>query len=275
MSDRRLTPANGRVAALSLAGVVKADRYLAGDTRRVTAPVTNLNNSPGGPRDRQLLYGATVTVFEDRDGWSFIQSARDGYVGYVATTALGPARDVTHMVATPATHLYRDEDFKSPDLAHLSFGAHVTVLNETRRFWETPEGFIPKNHLRPLERRFTDPVTVAQAHFGTPYLWGGNSILGIDCSGLVQAALHACAISCPGDSDLQRAALGSEITADTPPERGDLWFWKGHVGMVVDPETLIHANAHHMAVAYEPLRAAALRIEAQGDGPVIARKRLT
>jgi cell wall-associated NlpC family hydrolase len=274
VTDRRLTPANGRVAALSLAGQMAADRYVAGEARRVTVPVTDLNRAPGGPRDRQLLYGATVTVFEDRDGWSFLQSARDGYVGYVARTTLGPARDATHMVATPATHLYRDEDVKSPDLAHLSFGARVTVLHEGRRFWETPEGFVPKSHLRPLDRPFADLVTVAQAHFGTPYLWGGNSILGIDCSGLVQAALLACALPCPGDSDQQRDALGHSIAPDTPPERGDLWFWNGHVGLVVDPTTLIHANAHHMAVAYEPLAAATLRIAAQGDGPVIARKRL-
>ena len=269
--DRRLTPANGRVAALALAGQVPADRYVAGEPRTVTAPLANLLASPAGPRDRQLLKGTAVIVYEDRDGFAFLQSARDGYCGWVAATALGPPVATTHRVAARATHLYAAPDIKAPDLAHLSFGAELAVTAEGRRFWETPGGFIPKPHLRPLDRPFRDPVTVAQLHFGTPYLWGGNSVLGIDCSGLVQAALLACAFPCPGDSDLQRN-LGTEATG--APQRGDLWFWQGHVAMLVDDETLIHANAHHMATAYEPIAAATLRIKAQGDGPVIARRRV-
>ena len=184
-------------------------------------------------------------------------------MGYVSEVALAPPRAPTHRVAVPATHLYRDDDMKSPDLRHLSFGSLVTVEAEGRRFWETPEGYIPKRHLRPLDRPFTDPAAVAMLHFGVPYLWGGNSVLGIDCSGLVQAALLACGMACPGDSDLQQA-LGAEV--DGPLRRGDLVFWKGHVAMAVDEGTLIHANAHAMAVAYEPVAAAILRIEAQGDG---------
>jgi cell wall-associated NlpC family hydrolase len=269
--DYRLTPFNGTVAALSLAGQVAAQRFTAGEPRSVTAPLTDLLVAPDGPRDRQLLKGTPVTAFEDRDGLTYLQSARDGYCGWAATAALGPPCTPTHLVATRATHLYRDEDFKSPDLAHLSFGVQVTVTNERKRVWETPDGFIPKPALRPLDKPFRDPVTVAQLHFGTPYLWGGNSVLGIDCSGLAQAALLACAIPCPGDSDLQQS-LGQD--ADGPPQRGDLWFWRGHVALVVDADTLIHANAHHMATAYEPLGNAALRIEAQGGGPVIARRRV-
>lgn len=269
--DRRLTPANGRVAALSLAGQVAADRYVAGEARSVSVPVTDLLARPEGPRDRQLLMGTAVTIFEQREGLAFLQSGRDGYCGWVAAGALGPAVRTTHRVGVRATHLYAAPDIKAPDLAHLSFGAEVTVTAEGRRFWETTGGFVPRPHLRPLDLPFRDPVTVAQLHFGTPYLWGGNSVLGIDCSGLVQAALLACAISCPGDSDLQRA-LGTE--AEGAVQRGDLWFWQGHVAMVVDERTLIHANAHHMATAYEDLAAAVLRIEARGDGPVIARRRV-
>ena len=273
MTDRRLTPANGRVAAERLRGQVQADRFTAGEARRVAVPVADLDGSPGGTRDRQLLWGEGVTVYETRDGMAFVEADRDGYVGYVAEVSLGPARAPTHRVAVPATHLYRDEDFKGPDLRHLSFGALVTVEAERRRFWETPEGYIPKAHLRPLDKPFTDPAAVAQLHFGVPYLWGGNSVLGIDCSGLVQAALLACGIAFPGDSDLQRA-LGADLPEGEPLRRGDLVFWKGHVAMAVDDETLIHANAHHMAVAYEGARRAILRIEAQGDGAVLARRRL-
>jgi cell wall-associated NlpC family hydrolase len=274
VTDRRLTPCNGRVAALSLAGKVAAGRFVAGEARRIAVPLADLRAAPGGARDRQLLFGEEVTVFEDREGWAFVQAARDGYVGYLAAGTLGPARAATHRVAVPATHLYAEEDIRAPDLMHLSFGARLTVTAERRRFWETPEGFVPKPHLRPLDRPFSDPVTVAQIHFGVPYLWGGNSILGIDCSGLVQAALLACGIACPGDSDLQRDAIGAPLEAAAAPARGDLWFWKGHVALVVDEDTLIHANAHHMAVSYEPLRAAELRIAAQDGGPVIARRRL-
>ncbi|MFU8822616.1 C40 family peptidase [Yoonia sp.] len=271
MTDRRLTPANGRVAALHLAGQVAADKYLAGVPMMLTCPVSDLCAAPAGARDRQVLLGAVVTVFEDRAGWSFVQMA-DGYVGYVASDRLGQVRDTTHMVGTAATHAYLAEDFKSPDVMSLPFGARVTVLDERAKFFETSLGFIPKKHLRPLDRPFTDPATVAQLHFGVPYLWGGNSTRGIDCSGLVAAALNACSIASPADSDLQCAGLGADFTGTA--RRGDLIFWRGHVAMMVDEATLIHANAHHMATAYEPLEAATLRITAQQGGPVTARRRI-
>ena len=271
MTDRRLTPANGRVAAMHLAGQVTAERYLDGLPMMLTRPVSDLCAAPSGPRDRQLLLGAVVTTFEDRAGWSFVQAA-DGYVGYVASDRLGPVREATHMVGTAATHAYLAEDFKSADVMCLPFGARVTVLDERAKFYETTLGFIPKKHLRPLDRPFSDPATVAQLHFGVPYLWGGNSTRGIDCSGLVAASLHACGIASPADSDLQCAGLGADFSGTA--RRGDLIFWQGHVAMMVDEATLIHANAHHMATAYEQLEAATLRIAAQGGGPVTARRRV-
>ena len=272
--DRRLTPANGRVAAWHLAGQVEAERYVPGQPARISVPVADLRATPGGKRDRQLIWGEAVTVYDTHDGAHFVQAARDGYVGYLALGQTGEPRDPTHVVATPATHLYGGESFKSPDLAHLTFGSRVSVTAERQKMWETPDGYIPKKHLRPMDRPFTDPATVAPLFFGTPYLWGGNSIRGIDCSGLIQAALLACGIPCPGDSDLQRDALGTALPPDAPRQRGDLYFWKGHVGLLVDPDTLLHANAHHMACAYEPVEAAILRIATQGDGEVLVRKRL-
>lgn len=237
----------------------------------VAAPVVDLCAGPDGARDRQLLLGAQVAVFEDHDSWSFVQAA-DGYVGYVRSDRLMDVTAPTHAVGTVATHAYAEEDFKSPDLHHLPFGARVTVLDERRRFFETNVGFIPKKHLRGVDRPFTDPATVAQLHFGVPYLWGGNSTRGIDCSGLITAALTACDVTCPGDSDMQMAQLGEEASGDY--QRGDLLFWKGHVGMMVDGDTLLHANAHHMATVYERIDIAILRISSLGDGPVIAHKRL-
>jgi len=245
-----------------------------GEARQVAVPVADLCRDPGGGRERQVLLGADVTLYEERDGWAFVQAARDGYVGYVTAEALRAPLATTHHVATFGTHAYRDPDIKSPDLCALPFGARLAVLNEERRFWETDQGFVPKPHLWPLAKSFTDPATVAQMHFGAPYLWGGNSTCGIDCSGLVQAALIACGLPCPADSDQQRAALGTDLPEGAGWQRGDLVFWQGHVGMMVDDETLIHANAHHMAVAYEPVDAAILRIGAQGGGPVLAKRRL-
>jgi len=234
-------------------------------------PVLDLRDSPDGPRNRQLLLGAQVSVFEDYEGWSFVQAV-DGYVGYVRSADLAEVTGVSHFVSTAATHAYAAEDFKSVDLHHLPFGSRVAVLDERRKVFETNVGFIPKKHLRALDRPFTDPASVAQLFFGVPYLWGGNSTRGIDCSGLVAAGLMACGIDCPADSDMQRASLGQPFEGNY--RRGDLIFWQGHVGMMVDADTMIHANAHHMATVYEPIAQAILRIEAQGDGPVIARKRL-
>ena len=256
---------------MHLAGEVEAAQYTQGWPQMVGAEVLDLCAAPDGNRDRQLLIGADVTVFEDRDGWSFVQAA-DGYVGYVPTGDLTPVISPTHFVSTIATHAYVAEDFKSREQHSLPFGARVTVLDERRKFYETNLGFVPKSHLRELARPFSDPATVAQLHFGVPYLWGGNSSRGIDCSGLITAALTACGLPCPGDSDMQSAQLGESV--DDNYRRGDLVFWRGHVGMMVDEETLIHANAHHMATVYEPIARAILRIEAQGDGPVLAHKRL-
>lgn len=273
MSDPRLTPANGRVAAKRLEGAVAAGRYVEGERRRIVRPVVDLLAAPGGRRERQLLFGEEVLVYEDREDWSFVEAARDGYVGYVGSGALGEPAEATHIVAVPASHLYTAPDPKRPEVCGLSFGSRLRIVSAAGGFFETHDGsFVPKPHVRPANRPFADPATVAQLHFGTPYLWGGNSIWGVDCSGLVQAALLACGIPCPGDSDLQET-LGAELEEGAPLERGDLLFWKGHVAMAVDPATLVHANGFTMAVSYEPVAEAIARILAT-DGPVRARRRL-
>ncbi|ARO13656.1 NlpC/P60 domain protein [Ketogulonicigenium robustum] len=272
--DRRRTPANGRVAAAFLQGQVEAEYFVDGEAARVIWPVANLLKAPGGARDRQLLFGAAVKIYDQVDGWALVQADRDGYVGYVPFEALGPARTATHRVGTMATHVYSAPDIKQPEIMHLSLGAEVSVLAELAKFYETPEGFIPKPHLRPLDRPYRDPVTVAQMLFGVPYLWGGNSALGIDCSGTVQMAMTLCDIACPGDTDMQEAELGTLLPPDAPLQRGDLVFWAGHVALMVDEQTMIHANGNDMAVRYEGYETAVKRIIAQGGGPVTALKRI-
>ena len=275
MTDRRALAANGRVAAAELEGEVAAEAFVAGVWASVAVPVADLCAAPGGARDRQLLLGARFRVLERRGGWAFGVAGADGYVGYLAEAALGPEVDVTHRVAVPATHLYPAPDLKRRERAWLPFGAALCVVSETGAFLETNAGdFVPRPHLRPLDAPVADPVAVAELFLGVPYLWGGNSSAGIDCSGLVQAGCHAAGITCPGDSDQQEAVLGVTLPPGTPPARGDLLFWKGHVAWVVDGETLIHANAHAMAVAFEPIEAAIARIAAQGEGGVTRHARL-
>lgn len=270
MTDRRVMPANARVALKGYAQQGQSE--VTAEATSVSKPVADLRDAPNGKRDRQLVMGEQFDVLERHQGWAFGRAAKDGYVGYVAEGDLGFPFTPTHVISARATHVYPADDFKSEAQDSLSFGSRICVVDERRKFFETDTGrFVPKAHVRLIDRPFSDPVTVAQLFFGTPYLWGGNSSFGIDCSGLVQAGFVACGMPCPGDSD-QQMALGQD--AHSTYARGDLLFWKGHIALCVDGETLIHANAHHMAVSYEPITKAIARIEAQGDGPLTAHRRM-
>ena len=271
-NDPRLTPSNGRVACERLRGIVPADTYVSGAARQVSVPVANLLRAPDGPRDRQLLMGEGLRVLEDREGWSFVQADKDRYCGYVRSDYLAERVQPTHWINAPSSHIYEAATFKSRDLYPLSFGSQITVTEMYARFAETPLGFVPRQHLSELGEVERSPAQVARLFLGTPYLWGGNSRFGIDCSGLIQASLLACGMECAGDSDLQERSLGRDATGN--PIAGDLLFWKGHVAMLADSKTLIHANAHHMAVVLEGLDVALARISAQGDGEVTRHVRL-
>ena len=275
MTDRRKTPMNDRVVASDWAET-DAPAHLTRIKPRpmqIARPLADLCRAPDGPRDRQLLMGDTVDTLETRGGWTFLRAAKDGYVGYVEAAALESANDMTHWVCAPATHLYPAPDFKRRETAMLSLGARVRVLDEADRFAETPHGFIPRTHLRRLGDWESDPIDVAARLLGTPYLWGGNSRSGIDCSGLVQAAMLACGLPCEGDSDQQEETLGHEVPDGSGYAYGDLLFWKGHVGFVAG-ETLLHANAGFMATVHEPLQHAISRIRQQGDGEITRHRRL-
>ncbi len=236
---------------------------------QIITPVVDLRRTPGGPRARQVLFGETVRVGETKHGWSQVAAEKDGYCGYVPNPSLGAAQQATHWISAPSSHVYAAPDLKSPDRMALSFASRITVTAQADGFVTTSAGHVPAPHVTPLGTHMDDPLDVAGLFIGTPYLWGGNSRFGIDCSGLVQAAFVACGRPCPGDSVQQRDALGAALPPGTTPRRNDLLFFEGHVAMVCDRDTLLHANAWRMAVSYEPLRPALERIAAQGDGTVV------
>lgn len=274
--DRRRHFANQSVAHVSVARDASGLRVSDGTPMRVTTPVASIYARPGATvLERQILFGHKLTQLETANTMAFVRDETNGHVGYVRPTSLGPWVAPTHRVKVGRTFLFSEPDFKTPNPETLSCGSFLAIAGSEDRFLRTVQGmYVLAAHLMPIDTREPDPVSVAERHLGTPYLWGGNSAFGIDCSGLVQAGCLACGLECPGDSDMQQAELGKHLSESVSVQRGDLLFWKGHVAWVADAETLLHANAHHMAVTYEPMMQAIARIEAQGDGPVTARKRL-
>lgn len=266
--DRRTTPATARVALERLRGTLERPAYTAGEAARVTVPLTDICTAPAGPRDRQMLMGRAVTVVDRDGGWAFIED-ENLFCGWVDASHIGPAPAPTHRVAVPATHLYASPEVKQRPLARLSLGARLAVA-EVNGDWARLAGgeHVPAAHLD--AKPAPDAPGVARLLLGTPYVWGGNSRDGIDCSGLVQLSLNACGLICPGDSDLQRV-IGQEASGAHQP--GDLFFWPGHVAMALDATTMIHATAFGMAVIAEPIATCRARIEGPGGVPLLTIRR--
>ncbi|TBW39311.1 peptidase P60 [Siculibacillus lacustris] len=273
--DPRLTPARSDLAARRLQARVTAERFVDGTPARVVVGLAPLRRGPRGDArlDTEALAGESLTVYdEDEEGWGWVQLDRDGYVGYLPTHAYmkGDVARPTHRVTALRTFVYPALSIKEPPLDWLTLGARIAGIAERvvdgRAYVITASGgVVVADHLAPLDRVEADPVVVAERFLGTPYLWGGRSSLGIDCSGLVQTALEACGVAAPRDTDLQEAALGTPVDLDPAQwRRGDLLFWPGHVGLVRDATTFLHANAHVMAVSIEPIAAGLARIAAAG-----------
>ena len=250
-------------------GKVDALSFTDGEVLRVQVPITDLLRSPLGPRERQLVLGDAFTVIDREGDHAFGFAVKDGYCGWLPGIVLAGLPEPTHWVASVGTHRYGEARAQKAQFP-LPIGAKVRVIGQEGRFARVDGGFVPATHLHEIGDWLSDPVAVAEGLLGTPYLWGGNSREGIDCSGLVQVAFAACGVSVPGDSDLQEVA-GSAVEGEL--WRGDLVFWKGHVAMVVDETRLIHANGFTMSVAFEGLAACIARIGA-AEGPVTARRRV-
>lgn len=278
--DRRVTPAREDLAAMSLKDKVEAAAFVEGVGKRAALGRVALRRAPSATAslETELLYGEAFTAYEEKNGFVWGQCGFDSYVGYVAAEALGAASAApTHRVTAARSFVFPAADLKRPPRDVLPFNARLVVTAMEGDYARLDDGgFVFVGHIASATDTQKDFVAVAQRFLGVPYLWGGKTPDGYDCSGLIQSALDACGMAAPRDTDMQERALG-EMVAIRPDfqglTRGDLVFWKGHVGVMVDAGTLLHANAHHMAVAMEPLGVAATRIAAKGS-PVTSIKRL-
>lgn len=281
--DRRLHAHRGDLADIRLKGRVEAERFVAGEAARIVAPVADMRNAPseGAGLDTQVLLGRGVTVFDRAGGWAWAQAADDGYVGYVREAEIGfPDAAPGHVVVAPRSFVYPGPDMKLPRRGCHSIGARLKIAGHVEQrglryaILENGEAMVA-SHLAPAGHKAPDYVAVAESLLNTPYLWGGASGFGIDCSGLVQLSMTMAGKAVPRDTDMQVAAIGEEI--DAGPDlgglrRGDLVFWKGHVGIMRDAATLLHASGHAMLVVEEPLRAAVDRIAALYGPPTRYRR---
>lgn len=259
---------------------VAAARFVRGEPRQVVHDSVPMRDRPGAGEswNTEVLFGEIAMVFDEQDGWAWVQLARDGYVGYLPAAALSSeVHTPTHWVSAFGSFVYPAADIKAPPRMHLAMNAELAVAESGPFFARlTGGGFVPAQHVARLHLPARDYVDVAECFVGVPYQWGGKTRLGLDCSGLVQVSLQACGVAAPRDTDMQEHELGTPIRITPDLEglhRGDLIFWAGHVGMLADAFTLLHANAHHMCVVAEPLHAAVERI-AQTGSPVRSIRRI-
>ena len=275
MNDPRLTLARPDLADLDLEGLVAAERYEIPSAWQVAVPTAALRKAadPMAEQWDQLLFGELFWVLDFRDGFAWGQAARDGYVGFVDEDDLAElGAPATHQVAVLRTYAFAEPSIKARPIGLYSLNALTTIEATDGRFAKGEgTGWFIADHLSPIGAVQADYVAIAKGFLGAAYQWGGRESLGLDCSGLVQQALAACGRAIPRDTDLQLAFF--DAIAEDQRRRGDLVFWKGHVAILLDADTILHANAHHMAVAVEPLAVAIARIEVAGGGPVTGWRR--
>ena len=276
--DKRLHAFRVDIADSRLKGSVEAARFIEGVPMLVMAPVVSVHREPSisAMQTTQALFGEKILAFEDKEEWVWCQLERDGYVGYISKA--GVSKDVTnptHRVAVPSTYMYLQPDIKSQPAAILPMNAKFEIAGSDKKFSKLSNGkYVFTGHIKPLGEIETDFVSVAELFCDVPYYWGGKTAQGMDCSGLVQTSLEACGIFSLRDTDMQETQLGQNLLINDLDglRRGDLVFWKGHVGIMTDQKTLLHANGYHMMTVKEPLNEAIARI-ARTDGQVTCIKR--
>ncbi len=265
--DSRVNPYRDDLADEKLRRRVAAKHYTSGMDGHITVPVTGMRKTPDNNSSlvSQALFGDAVKIFEQKDGWCWIQLQKDNYVGYVPQRNITEGFiEATHRVCVPASFKYPKADLKTQPAKRLFLNSRICVKSVGDKWCELADGsFVYKSHLALIDEFDNDPAAIAEQFIATPYLWGGNTYCGIDCSGLVQQAFHACGLRVPRDSDMIEADFGEAVADGTSLQRNDLVFWDGHVGIMADAETLIHCNGFHMATVREAFAAARDRISSE------------
>lgn len=280
--DPRITPARGDIAAAHLQGLVAADRYVEGARLQVRAANAGLRRRPDAASEQvdQALFGEIFVAYDrpapDESGWAWGQLEQTGYVGWMALGALGAVEFAPdHRVQALRTVAFSEPNLKSRPLMFLSINAKLALGERSGRFVRAERaGWIHLDHLAPIDASLPDFVATAERLVGAPYVWGGRDSMGLDCSGLVHLSLEASGVRAPRDSDMQEAALGEALPQGLAGElrRGDLVFWPGHVGVLLAPDLLLHANAWHMAAEIEPLAEAVARIRPHAGDPRVIKR---